>query len=314
MTVIDSTQDVPGLVEGCQLTVIPNHIPTSECDDLADEAIGSGHLRQYTRKHIHQERRLHVNLHEQAGDGYGYRYKDVTMQSLPYNAIDGAEPVIRKVESVAGTKFNIGVDLVVYTDGSDSIGWHCDDSQGERSVAGLILRENEDDPRPLMFRPLNNTSGKQSFNLRLSKGSIYVMNDAFNKHYQHMVPKRDRAVANYQRIVMVCRDGDKAIVGSDSGCLATLESRLNRPPTHRFGSIDGLEEGALYGREKLFQMYAHRAERKAVSGNRHCGCDSVVLNMNNPKRGEVDGTFELLDVSAAACLTIRCNPSTSQNF
>ncbi len=28
-------------------------------------------------------------------------------------------------------KINIGVDLIVYKDGSDSIGWHADDTQGK---------------------------------------------------------------------------------------------------------------------------------------------------------------------------------------
>ena len=64
----------------------------------------------------------------------GYSYHNIHMKALPMDLV----PEVNSFASELATKyklpdnqFNIGVDLIVYKDGSDSISWHADDTQGK---------------------------------------------------------------------------------------------------------------------------------------------------------------------------------------
>jgi hypothetical protein len=64
----------------------------------------------------------------------GYSYHNINMKALPMDLV----PEVNSFASEFATEFklpdnkiNIGVDLIVYKDGNDSIGWHDDDTQGK---------------------------------------------------------------------------------------------------------------------------------------------------------------------------------------
>ena len=90
--------------------------------------------------------------------------------------------------------------------------------------------------------------------------------------------------------MLVFRNGDE-VKTVDNGKEATLSSRMSVQDTVQYGRIDGIEEGNCYTRQALLESYAHRAEIKAVNGRIGSGCDSIILNRNNPDLGERDGKF-----------------------
>ena len=74
------------------------------------------------------------------------------------------------------------------------------------------------------------------------------MNGGMQDEYLHSVPKsntKNRESSDSTRIVLVFRHGKPAQT-LDSGHIATLQTRLNRPPPVQFGAIDGVGEGEVY--------------------------------------------------------------------
>eukprot|EP00559_Dactyliosolen_fragilissimus_P008248 CAMPEP_0184857294 /NCGR_PEP_ID=MMETSP0580-20130426/2455_1 /TAXON_ID=1118495 /ORGANISM="Dactyliosolen fragilissimus" /LENGTH=189 /DNA_ID=CAMNT_0027352813 /DNA_START=324 /DNA_END=893 /DNA_ORIENTATION=+ len=113
--------------------------------------------RQYTFKKIYMEPRVHVLLSSSATESpnqissptvYGYQYKGVKMKPHPLSSL----PVIHKLAddiarhfNLPNLEWNIGVDLTVYRDGKDGIGWHCDDSQGENIILTLVVAMTDEE-------------------------------------------------------------------------------------------------------------------------------------------------------------------------
>ena len=284
-----------GLVGGSQLMVCPNYLNDKDCQALTSEVLAcadSGKMRQYGRG-MYNEPRLHVLLNSNTEQGMGYSYKDVHMAAHSFDLIPGIEPIANRLAQkldVPGWK--LGVDVIVYGSGHDGIGWHSDNSQGETTVACIILHTT-DNPRPLLIKPSLRNAGSASYKLKMSRGTLYSTDKCFQLNYLHKVPKLDTTKGTSsldRRIVLVFRDGH-AVQTSDNGEEATLESRMTLPDTVQFGPIDGIEEGLCYPRRKLLDIYAYRAGIKAVNGRIGRGCDSIVLSRNDPEHGEVDGTL-----------------------
>ena len=57
------------------------------------------------------------------------------MRALPIDLVPEVASYAREVAGLYGLpdeRWGIGVDLIAYRDGEDSIGWHADDTQGKK--------------------------------------------------------------------------------------------------------------------------------------------------------------------------------------
>ena len=105
--------------------------------------------RQYTRSQVFHEPRFHVLLSSKAAQSnVGYKYHGIQMKALPINVVPEVASYateLAKVYKLPHNQWDIGVDLIIYRDGDDSIGWHADDTQGKHqqlpdvTIQGCIL-------------------------------------------------------------------------------------------------------------------------------------------------------------------------------
>jgi len=89
--------------------------------------------RQYTRSQVFHEPRFHVLLSTKSQSDKGYMYHGVKMKSQSIDLVPEVASYAKELArcyKLPGDQWDIGVDLIVYKDGDDSIGWHADDTQG----------------------------------------------------------------------------------------------------------------------------------------------------------------------------------------
>ena len=80
--------------------------------------------------------------------------------------------------NIPNNKWGIGVDLIIYRNGKDSIGWHADDTQGEDVILTVIIETDE--RRILKIRPKKGKNetyqhGDEQIDLIVKQGSAYKM-------------------------------------------------------------------------------------------------------------------------------------------
>ena len=163
--------------------------------------------------------------------GSSYVYHGVKMASTPLKDVPIVDELAGKYsELIEILEWGIGVDLVQYKDGEDSIDWHADDNQGETSVLCVIVKLQG--TRIVEVRTNSRASekcdGDEHIILHFEEGDGYVLNEFCQKNYVHRLPK---AKDNHSpRWVMVFRDGRKVMNAVDNGyspnkqlpCLASL--------------------------------------------------------------------------------------------
>jgi alkylated DNA repair dioxygenase AlkB len=92
-------------------------------------------FRQYTRNEVFFEPRFHVLLSSKASQyDVGYMYHGIKMKALSIDLVPEVASYAKELArlyKLPHDQWNIGVDLIVYKDGEDSIGWHADDNQGK---------------------------------------------------------------------------------------------------------------------------------------------------------------------------------------
>jgi 2OG-Fe(II) oxygenase superfamily len=84
--------------------------------------------------------------------------------------------------------WNCGINPVLFRDGSDVIGGHADESQGETQIVTFIAECNHS--RIIHFEPKEKQAidnRYKQFDLCLQTGDVYVMNGELQKHYDHSV-------------------------------------------------------------------------------------------------------------------------------
>ena len=113
---------------------------------------------------------------------YSYAYSGTVKAALPWtNELLSLKAII---EGCAGVKFNSCL-LNLYHHGSEGMGWHSDDEKmlGESpTIASLSLGAE----RKFSFRHKCN---RQTLSLFLEDGSLLVMKDSTQAHWQHCILK-----------------------------------------------------------------------------------------------------------------------------
>ena len=111
-----------------------------------------------------------------------YRYSGITHNPLPWTR--SLRDIKSKVETATKQTFN-SVLGNLYRNENDSMGWHSDNEKelgDEPFIASLSLGEER------IFKIKHKTSREQ-IKLALPSGSLVTMAGAFQKNWQHCVPK-----------------------------------------------------------------------------------------------------------------------------
>ena len=130
--------------------------------------------------------------------GPGYVYHHVKMKALPLNqapVIESFASEMAKKLHIPNQEWNIGVDVILYRNGNDRIGWHADDTQGEDIILTVVVETNV--IRTIKIRPKRSRNGRSSsssgrrkdegyqdgdelIELIVKQGSAYKMDGTFS--------------------------------------------------------------------------------------------------------------------------------------
>ena len=233
----------------------------------------------------------------------GYSYHGVQMKAFP---IDKVPEVANYAEELARrynlplNQWDIGVDMIAYKDGGDSIGWHSDDTQGE-SIVVCVVVDAPGEIRPLHIRPNKRakalTHGDEEIQLFIAEGDGYDMNGIMQRGYEHSLPKRVKD--NSHRFVLIFRhgrvgfvpqdSGEKVLINEDEDVCSAISKLRPKVDTILFGHPSLIQEGDTYPRRHLWTSYAHRSDQRGINGNIRDGSDSIVVSRQSFDLREEDG-------------------------
>ena len=171
------------LKRGGKLAFMSNIISDSVCKNIEDEIIqkSKNMFRQYKSRN-YDEPRLHFLLCSNANEisekaisptttdsnfenksnkdvnhfQPGYKYHSVNMKGTSlysFPLLDNLAADMAEKNGIKKESWNVGVHIVLYRNGSDRIGWHADDTQGEKNILSLIVSGVMDSPRVVKVRP-----------------------------------------------------------------------------------------------------------------------------------------------------------------
>lgn len=112
--------------------------------------------------------------------------------------------------------------------------------------------------------------------------------------YEHCIPKKEDDTSA-KRSVVVFRHGKPVSVETDTGApICSEQTHVNsggRAPSVKFGHpVREISEGKeVFTKMKLIETGAHRNERKHINGTLRDGCDSILVENQDPMLREDDG-------------------------
>jgi alkylated DNA repair dioxygenase AlkB len=202
---------------GGTVCLYPNLLPLSRQKQVTEELKNHAtYFREY-RIQGTKEPRAHFLLHEHAPDhdiddetkkSPGYKYGQITMKARPLHLLPHLQDLSDWLKVHCGVPcWNIGVDVVSYRDGRDSIGFHADNDQEEEHIVTVIVT-SPPKPRQIVFKRMpdaakkkqlrNGTQdiepslgekrarlrdGDEEIELCLSAGDAYSMDGEFDHEY-----------------------------------------------------------------------------------------------------------------------------------
>lgn len=141
--------------------VYPDLLTLSTQKEMAEELKNHAtYFRQY-RIQGTNEPRAHFLLHERApghsidderNKSPGYKYGRITMKARPLHLLPHLQEFSLWLKGMFGVPcWNIGVDVVSYRDGRDSIGFHADNDQEEELIVTVLIT-SPPKPRRVIFK------------------------------------------------------------------------------------------------------------------------------------------------------------------
>ena len=128
------------LKHGGNLIFFKKIISELRCKALLNEVIRSKLLRQYNAGTLkYPEPRLHVLLVKDSILEGGYQYHGTKMKPFSIKSLPKVNNLMNHISQLFNVEWNIGVHVIMYHNGQDSMGWHADDTQGERIVLSVVL-------------------------------------------------------------------------------------------------------------------------------------------------------------------------------
>lgn len=119
-----------------------------------------------------------------------YTYSGITSHPIPWNR--ELLVIKQQIEQATSTAFN-SVLMNWYRDGNDSMGWHADNepSLGKNPIiASVSLGETRD------FILRRNSDHSQKITIPLKHGTLLIMKDDIQDHWQHAIPKRKNIISS----------------------------------------------------------------------------------------------------------------------
>ena len=143
-------------------------------------------------------RRDHITIHGRtiplprlqtwyADDGATLNYSGLSVPACAWTR--DLVSIRDRVTELTGLRFN-GVLLNCYRDGNDSVGWHSD-NEAEWGPNPVIASVSFGATRDFMLKHLT-LEEVDPVRCVLSHGSLLVMGDGVQTHWQHQLPKRKR--------------------------------------------------------------------------------------------------------------------------
>ena len=164
---------------GTELKLWEQFFPRSESDHYYQKFISDTPWAQYRRKmydKIVPDPRLTA--------WYGKNGNEWTPELIAIKS---------KVEAVAGAQFD-GVLLNYYRDGNDSVSWHSDNlpaSGKATAIASVTFGEKR------VFKVRHKTRKDiQQLNIPLTHGSLLLMGETMQLHYEHHIPKTAKEISS----------------------------------------------------------------------------------------------------------------------
>ena len=117
-----------------------------------------------------------------------YSYSNITMHPLKFTPV--LKTIKENVEEIAKVKFTTCL-LNLYRDGNDSNGWHADDER-ELGKNPIIASVSLGTDRIFKFRKKDDK--KETVKIVLKAGSLLIMKDETQHHWQHQIPKTKRQI------------------------------------------------------------------------------------------------------------------------
>lgn len=124
-----------------------------------------------------------------ADEGMVYTWSGIRMEPEPWSA--PLERLRARLQEAVGLRFNTAL-ANLYRDGNDTVGWHADD-EPELGDAPIIASVSLGATRDFVLRHRSRTELVQS--IRLSHGSLLIMEGETQEHWKHCVPRRKRVHA-----------------------------------------------------------------------------------------------------------------------
>ncbi len=229
---------------------------------VAKELVDKVSFRRYSFRSNYQEPRLHVLFnvdsdHSNKGNE-GYAYHGIKMKGESASNYPIIMKLAEMLSKLFNTRWTIGINPNVYRNGRDSIGWHADDSQGERTILTVVI-ESPEFPRKLKVRTKKEArEGDEQYEFFPVAGDAYEMNGVMQEYYEHSVPKTKNKECQARRLVIVFRNGRRRMIERDSGIPTSIkDTEGSKPVTYSFGGLQHLQEGNLYSRDYLYSSGAH---------------------------------------------------------
>ncbi len=190
-----------------------------------------------------------------------------------------------KVKAVTGVdNFNACVVVIVYRKYNDAIGMHSDKSHKESLIATLVLQQDTNCQRLIVFESISKP--KIKVEIFLSQGDLYVMDDHVQQTFKHGVPpipyggrKGCDELSYGRRLVVVFRKGVERYFLKDSGVEVQTLDKMNIES--KFGRPSNLLVGDLCTKVELVESGYHGHLQKGVDGNQYDGAKSILLSFTN---------------------------------
>jgi len=307
---IDESIEIP-LRRGGRLRVFPNFVADGRRTKVSGSMDKCTLYRQYCKQNHEatKEARMQVLLSSKVNQVHnnstkrgrpGYQYDGITMMAQPMSQVPQVEQLARDLAELyrlPEKEWNIGANLVCYRTGEDNMIWHSNCDQGEVLILCIVV-ESRNCTRPILIRPKGHNplqDGDEEIIVFVGQGDAYEMDGQMQLSYEHCMPKKEDD-PNAKRTVVVFRHGRAASVMMDSGISIFAEPVTPTPKASRDACTllghpirDIVEAKEVYNKECLVKTGAHRQERKLVSGTLADGCESILVEKQDPILREDDG-------------------------
>jgi alkylated DNA repair dioxygenase AlkB len=181
------TWSIP-LQHGGEVVFYANLVSDTTCQVIRQEIdVRAADFRKY-KFHTYDENRIHFLLHPHATDNPnaeqpGYQYHGVKMKANPLSSMPSIEAL---ADSLAATfqmtEWGVGVDVLLYRNHNDAIGWHADDTQDESVIVSVTVASPLI-PRRVKIRPKSKPyqEGDEQIELLPCSGDAYVMDGTYRR-------------------------------------------------------------------------------------------------------------------------------------